>query len=161
MPYSQRSTQPRKRALVERATDGGRHSQGVPASARHHCDRPATDASAPVGRTPWSARVPLDPLPAQPNQPHRSPRGKTGAAGAIPNPAASVASPAASVAGAALMRLVACSAETPKYSTNFSTRALLIPRLRFTRSETWAREPGAGTRSACLNPRASQPCLPY
>jgi hypothetical protein len=26
-----------------------------------------------VGRTPWSARVPLDPLFAQPNQPHTIP----------------------------------------------------------------------------------------
>src|SRR6266516_4049329 len=39
-----------------------------------------TDGNAAliVGRTPWSARVPLDPLFAQSNQPHAVPRGRRG-----------------------------------------------------------------------------------
>jgi hypothetical protein len=35
-----------------------------------------------VGRTPWSARVPLDPLLAQPSQPHAIPQRPTGASAA-------------------------------------------------------------------------------
>jgi len=37
-----------------------------------------------VGRTPWSARVPLDPLFAQQSHPHAMPRGWPGAAATLP-----------------------------------------------------------------------------
>jgi hypothetical protein len=30
---------------------------------------------------------------------------------------------------------------------------LLMPRLPFTRPDTWAREPSTGTRSTCFSPR--------